>query len=404
MLLKLAWKNIWRNKKRTLIVTTSVFFAVVLSSLMRSAQIGSFDYMIQSLAHIHLGYAQIQNPQFQGNHSLDNSIQIDTSRVSKIRQTEYITGSAYRLETFALLSSDTLTRITQVIGIDPLREESVTAIRERVSKGDYLNPGDNDILIGDDLAAKLGLAVNDTVALLSTGYHGMSAAALLKIKGILHFPINPMNKIMLYMDINKAQTIFSMPGMATSFVITVDHIDHLPTVISKLNPMLTAGETIRSWQDLMPEIEQTITMKTGSSYIMIGILYMVIGFGIFGVIMMMTMEREKEYGILNSLGMHKYKMISVSLAENFFIVILGVGIGMLCSIPVVSFLAENPIHLTGEVAKSWEQLGVEPIMTFSNTAAIFLYQSLIVFIIAALCSLYPLLFLYRLKIVNALKK
>jgi len=118
----------------------------------------------------------------------------------------------------------------------------------------------------------------------------------------------------------------------------------------------------------------------------------------------MTLEREKEYGILNSLGMRKHKMMSVSLAESFFLVALGVGIGMLCSVPVVSFLAENPIHLSGEAAKSWEQLGVEPVMTFSNNAGIFLNQSLIVFILAALCSLYPLYFLMRLKIVDALKK
>jgi ABC-type lipoprotein release transport system permease subunit len=213
-----------------------------------------------------------------------------------------------------------------------------------------------------------------------------------------------MNQRMLYMDISRAQDIFSMPGRATSFVITVDHINHLENTLAQMNTIIDKSLVIRSWQDLMPEIEQTIQMKTGSNYIMIAILYMVIAFGIFGVIMMMTMEREKEYGILNSLGMSKLKMISVSIAENFFIVLLGVAAGVLCSYPALSFLADNPIPIYSAVASSWDQLGIEPVITFSNNAGIFIYQALIVFIIAAICSLYPMFFLTRLKIVNALKK
>ena len=89
MLIKLAWKNIWRNKKRTIIVTLSIFFAVVLSCVMRSMQIGSFDYMIHSLAHMHLGYAQIQNPEFLDNPSLDNSIKADSSMAGQIRKIKY---------------------------------------------------------------------------------------------------------------------------------------------------------------------------------------------------------------------------------------------------------------------------------------------------------------------------
>ena len=404
MLIKLAWKNIWRNKKRTIIVTLSIFFAVVLSCVMRSMQIGSFDYMIHSLAHMHLGYAQIQNPEFLDNPSLDNSIKADSSMAGQIRKIKYISGSAYRLETYALLSNDTLTRISKIIGIDPHNERNITDIRGKIIQGNYLVPGDRDVLIGDDLATKLGLALNDTLVLLSTGYHGMSAAALLKIKGIVHFPIKQMNQRMLYMDISQAQNIFSMPGRATSFVITVDHINHLDNTIAQMKNISSESQVIRSWQDLMPEIEQTIQMKTGSNYIMIGILYMVIGFGIFGVIMMMTMEREKEYGILHSVGMNKFKMISVSLTENFFIVLLGVGVGILFSLPVLSHMADNPIHVFGEIAKSWDQLGIEPVLTFSNNAGIFINQALIIFIISAFCSLYPLIFLSRLKIVNALKK
>lgn len=404
MLLKLAWKNIWRNKKRTIIVSISIFFAVFLSSVMRSGQIGSFDYMIHSLAHMHLGYMQIQHPDFFENRSLDNSINNDFNRAELIRMGKNITGSSYRLETFALLSSDTLTRIAQIVGIEPEYETQVTALQDKIITGRYLKSADKGILLGDALAKNLGVGLGDTLVLFGSGYHGMSAAALLKVAGILHFPISNMNKMMLYMDIKHAQFIFSMPAMATSLVINLDKIDYLPEVVERISAITGQDESILTWEELMPEIKQTITMKYGSNYIMIGLLYMVIGFGIFGVIMMMTMEREKEYGILFGIGMKKATLIAISVLESFMVVSLGIIAGLGFSIPVLSFLADNPIPLTGDVAKSWEQIGIEPVLTFSNNADIFIYQALIVFIIALVCAIYPVVFLAKFKLIDALKK
>ena len=118
----------------------------------------------------------------------------------------------------------------------------------------------------------------------------------------------------------------------------------------------------------------------------------------------MTLEREKEYGILHSIGMSKLRMTAVSIAENFLIVLVGVLIGIILAFPVLAYLAQNPIPVVGELAKSWEQMGIEPVLSFSNNGGIFLFQALIVFIIAGICSFYPIIFLTRLKTVNALKK
>jgi ABC-type lipoprotein release transport system permease subunit len=404
MLFKLAWKNIWRNKKRTVIVSASIFFGVFFSSMMRSGQVGSFDYIIYSLAHMHLGYLQIQHPEFMEKRSLDNAIIADPVKLNQISKLAEVSAASYRIETFALLSKDTLTHVAQTIGIDPLQENKLTALQERIVKGEFLKPGDKGVLIGDALAEKLQVGAGDTLILFGSGYHGISAAALLEIQGILHFPIAVMNKTLLYMDMQQAQYIYSLPQMATNLVINLDNIEDLPAAFSKIQSHKGETETLLTWEELMPEIRQSMAMKYGSSYIMIGILYMVIGFGIFGVVMMMTLEREKEYGILNGLGMKKTKMVTVSILENLFMVSIGVLAGMLVSVPLLVFMAHNPIPITGAAAKSSEQLGIEPLLTFSDSADIFIYQGLIVFSIALVCSLYSLFFLSKLNVVNALKK
>ena len=127
MYFKLAWKNIWRNKKRTVIVSASIFFAVILACVMRSAQLGSYAYMIDSSAKMLTGYLQIQGKGFWENRSLDKSMVVSEELKDSLAQIENITSLTPRLEAFALLSRDSITKVGPVIGIDPTLEENMTS-------------------------------------------------------------------------------------------------------------------------------------------------------------------------------------------------------------------------------------------------------------------------------------
>ena len=220
----------------------------------------------------------------------------------------------------------------------------------------------------------------------------------------MKFPIEKMNVSTVYVNIKKAAEIFGLEDRITSYVIMIDNLDQLDRVSREVRSLISRDDRVLSWEELMPEIKQTIQLKTSSNYILIAILYIVVAFGIFGVVMMMTLERETEYGILNALGMKKSRMFLVTFFENLFLASIGTACGIIAAIPLTTYLANNPIQLTGEIAKSWEQLGIEAVFSFSAVPTIFLYQALIVFIISFICLIYPMLFLSRLKIVNALKK
>ena len=153
---------------------------------------------------------------------------------------------------------------------------------------------------------------------------------------------------------------------------------------------------------MMPDLVQNIELDNASGIIMLIILYIVIAFGVFGTVMMMTSERVKEFGILISVGMKKLKLIWVTTIETIFISFLGVVFGFLGSIPLIYYLHYNPIYFTGEAAKAYETLGIEPIMNFSTDPGIFFSQSLVVLIIALTTALYPLFFVSRLKPVKAI--
>jgi ABC-type antimicrobial peptide transport system permease subunit len=165
-----------------------------------------------------------------------------------------------------------------------------------------------------------------------------------------------------------------------------------------------ANYEIMPWQEMMPEIANHIKADGFSFYIFSGILYLIIGFGLFGTILMMTVERMYEFGMLIAIGMKKSKLKIILLGETFLITLLGVVLGMLLSMPSVIYLQEKPIRFSGEIAKAYEQFGFEALFPAEFDLNIFFTQSLIVLFMAILIGLYPLWFVSGLNPVNAMKK
>jgi len=402
MYLSLSWRNLWRNKKRTVIASASIFFAVLLAVLMRSGQHGSYAYMIHSSAKLFTGYLQVQGKGYWENRSLDKSISLPAAQIDSLAEIPHVTSVTPRLEAFALISHKANTKVAEVIGINPAVEDSMTGLRSRIAAGEYLTRDAGGLLIGQGLAEVLNAGVGDSLVLYGQGYHGQIAAARLPVTGILKLPFPSMNNSLVYLSLPNAQNAFSAYGRITSLAIMVDNIRHLTAVENMIAAQLKNKYTLMTWDEMMPDLVQNIELDNASGIIMLIILYIVIAFGVFGTVMMMTSERVKEFGILISVGMKKLKLIWVTTIETIFISFLGVVFGFLGSIPLIYYLHYNPIYFTGEAAKAYETLGIEPIMNFSTDPGIFFSQSLVVLIIALTTALYPLFFVSRLKPVKAI--
>lgn len=396
MYFSLSWRNIWRNKKRTVIVAASVFFAVILAALMRSAQLGSYGYMIDSSAKLFTGYLQIQGEEYWDKRSLDESIIIHPDTLQAISRIDYVTHLSPRLEAFALISHEVTTKVSQVIGIDPVLEDEITHTRDKLVKGEYLSSESRGMLIGSGLAEMLKAEIGDSLVVYGQGYHGQLAAAIVPIQGIIKLPFKAMNNAMVLLPLPLAQQIFSCEQRITSLPILVDDVRHLDRVREAARDYLAAGQRIMLWNELMPDLEQSIEVDNVSGILMLAILYIVIAFGVFGTVMMMVSERAKEFAILISVGMRRRRLLLVLGIETFFVSFIGVVVGILFSIPIIAYLVKNPINLTGEMAELYEQLSIEPILAFSGHPWIFISQALVVMVIVIVTISYPVLFVRRL--------
>ena len=148
MYLSLAWRNIWRNKRRTFITMASVFFAVILSSLMMSIKEGTYDNMIDAMVGTFSGYVQVQNKDYWDDKTLDNSLEITDSLNAALTSSKDVAAFLPRIESFALSASGERTKGVMVVGVDPDKEDEFNAVRDRVSEGTYFSLNDRSVMLG----------------------------------------------------------------------------------------------------------------------------------------------------------------------------------------------------------------------------------------------------------------
>ncbi|MCF8371028.1 MAG: ABC transporter permease [Bacteroidales bacterium] len=401
--LKIAWRNLWRSKRRTLITVASIFLGVILCTLMASMQEGVYAKMIDNAVRFYSGYIQLQDTAYWDHKSINNTMAWSDPLYNKVKETHGVKSVTPRLESFSLMSNGDKTKGGAFIGIDPEKENAISNLSHWVKKGEYLNSNDDGILLAVNLAKYLGVGLGDTVVMISQGYHGASAAGLFPVRGILEFPSPTMNSFGAYAEISHAQQFFTANNRITSLVIMVDEYDQVNHIQRNIKSQIGDAYTVMNWEELQPELVQMIESDRGGGVIMKAILYLLIGFGILSTIIMMLSERRREMGVMIAVGMQKAKLSLILFYETILIGILGVIAGFAISIPLIYILIQNPIPLSDKIAEAYIEFGLEPIIYFDASLPVFTDQVLIVFIITLIISIYPVLNVARLKLSKALR-
>ena len=402
--LLLAWRNLWRNRRRTLIASVSIFFAVIFALLMRSMQEGSYDYMVDASVSMYTGYIQVHAKDYWDKRSIDKSMKLSQTKICKIDSVKHVTLVTPRLESFSLISYGNVTKVASIVGIDPELENEMTDLKNKLIFGKYLTENSKGVMIAQGLAKLLKVEIGDSIVLYGQGYHGVTAAAQVELEGIVKFTLPVLNKTMVYLSLDYSQWLYAAPNRITTLSIMIDQAKKINEVHLAVRNLFDEKYEVMMWSELMPELVQSIEVDNAGGIIMLGILYVVIGFGIFGTVMMMTAEKTREFGILISIGMKKWRLSYVSFLESLFLSFIGVLAGIIVSIPILYYLKQNPIPLTGEMADVMLKFGLDPIIPFRFAPNIFVDQFLTVLVIAMISALYPLSYIRKLNPVKAMRK
>ena len=403
MIVTLAWRNIWRNKRRTAITLASIFFAVILSALMMSIKEGVYENMIEGTAGSFNGYAQVHQNGYWDDHSLDYAFEITDTLETKLVEQRGLMGYLPRIESFSLAVGDSITKGAMIIGIDPVKESNLNKLHERVSKGSFLAANDRGILVGKGLADYLGVDIGDTLILLGSGYHGMSAAGKYPVRGIVKFGSPELSKQLVFLALPEAHAFFGTDGLVTTLVLKTATEKEGLALAHKLRNELDKRYEVMDWQEMNPDMVNMIETDRVEGYVFMFILYLVISFGIFGTMLMMLAERKREFGVLMAIGMKRIKLALIVWFEVLTLSILGSFIGIIGAFPISLYLHNNPIRYGEEMTKMAEDYGMEAVLKASIAPGIFLQQALVIAIIASFISIYPFIKLLFARAINQMR-
>ena len=409
-LLKLAWRNIWRNKRRTLITISAIAFAVFFAAFAISFNKGVFDAMIDASVQQYFGYAQIHGKGYWEDKSIDNALLYEDILQEMPNHIASVEDVVPRIESFALAAEGERSTGVLVIGIDPNKEQGLTKVADKIIEGNYLShTSENAVLIAEGLGEKLGLQLNDTLVLISQGFRGVNAAGKYPIIGIFSMPLPNLNKSLLYLPLETAAHFLGAEGRVTTLVLKIPNQEIVPQAIADIQKYLPLQDKyeLMDWQQLMPELVETRLLKESGNYVFIAILYLLISFAIFGTILMMTKERSYEFGVLTAIGMRRGKLFSVVWLETMMVAVVGVIVGILMSMPLVYYFKINPLTIAQmgeEAAAAYEKFGLQGNLPAAFELNIFFTQALVIFLVTSILALYPLFKIMKLKPVEAMRQ
>lgn len=406
MFLKIAFRNIWRNRVRTMITAGSIFFAVLFASFMNSFQKGSWERMLDNVINFYYGYVQIHKSGYWEDKSIDNSMLYSDNLKKLPLEIKGISGITPRLESFALASVGNQTSGMLIVGTDPEKENKLTGLKSKVIDGRFFSASENEVIIAEGVKQLLKTKVGDTLTLISQGYHGVNAAGMFKIAGVVKFTSPELNKKIIYMPLVQAQTFFDAAGLVSSVALKLDSKNNINSVQKALRKQFPESEfEIMNWKQMLPDLLDAQKTDAAGNYIILVVLYGIIAFGIFGTILMMTVERKYEFGVQLAIGMKRKYLAFIVWLETAIIALIGSVLGIIGSLPLVYYFHVNPLNFSDydeKMSGAFEKWGFDPIIPTAFQIDLFLYQALIVMIITTILAFYAVYKVMTLKPVEAM--
>lgn len=407
MILKIAWRNIWRNKKRTLITTLSISGALFLIILMRSMQFGFYDNIINTIVQSYSGYVQVHANGYWDKQSVNNSMEVDEKFINEINSINGIDNIAKRLQTFSLVSNGEKSKGVIITGIEIEKEQLITDWDKKIIEGSKSFDNADRIILSKGIAEYFDVTMGDTLVLFGQGYQGMMAAGKYVANGIIDLKNPKLNEMAIFMDIESAQDYISSENIATHLIIDKKEYYDENKIAEDVRKTISSDYEVMTWKEILPELDQMITADNVGGLIMAFILYVIVCFGMFGTVLMMTEERMYEFGVLLSIGMAKIKLYLIILLETIMLSSIGVIIGVLTTRPISHYFNRNPINMEsfGEgLGDAMGEFGFDPIMPFSINWDIPISHAAFIFGISLLISIYPAIRILSLNPVKAMKK
>jgi len=404
---KMAWRNIWRNPRRSILTMTAIAFACLLLVFMLSFQFGSYDTMINSAVKIHTGHLQVQAEGYQDKRTMRLVVPDPGAIGSILERTPGIDAYTYRANAFSLVSSEERTYGIVVIGIDPAREADVSTLKKVIRQGSYLSEGDtNQALLGELLAKNLQVGLGDELVVIGQGRDGSVAATVVEVKGTYNSGQDEFDRSSIHIPLKHFQDVYAMRGGVHEVVALGKSLGAIPAIRKTVEDTIENNDpknllVVLDWIDLMPGLIEGIKLDLISGLILYCILVLVVAFSILNTFLMAVFERTKEFGVMMAIGTTPRRLTKLLLLESIAMTVIGIVVGIIAGCLITWYFQVHGIVISG-MSEVVRQFGIpERMYPKLSFLSVTIGPTLVLFI-TSLTALYPALRVRRLRPVEAL--
>jgi putative ABC transport system permease protein len=403
--LRLAWRNLWRHKRRTWITVSAMIFSNLLLVFMISLQFGSYRMMIDNTLKSYTGHMQILREGYNDDPKIRNSFEAILPMAETLRQQLGTQRVGARGSAFAMTSSEQRSYGLQIVGVEPEYEPNVSTLPGLITKGRYFSDiNAEEILIGSVLARNLRVDIGDELTLLGSGRDGSFAAGVVTVTGIFDSGNADIDRSMAQLPLAYFQSLFGMQDQGHSIVINADDLPLATQLQNKVSGMLATDKelVVLGWQELQPGLKQAIQADLASAWFMYAVLIVLVAFSVLNTQLMSVLERTREFGVMLALGFKPSQLGGLVVTETFIMSSLGLMMGAALGVMLTYYLSIVGFSYPGmeEMASRFNLPGrMYPSLSFLS---IFLGPG-IVFIFSVLASAYPAARLFNLQPVSAMR-
>ena len=402
--LKLAWRNIFRNKRRTFIAGTAIGIGLASLILVDAISLGMEENMLHSATASFMGEGQIHREGYRSSFELESSIVEAASVLKSLGGEDVVDRFTPRVLSYAMISSPANVTGVSMVGINPETEPGLSQIDEAIIDGNYLtSDGRRELVIGDKLADLMEVSLGDRVVLTTSQAHGGDLAQeMFRVTGIFHFNIDAMDRTMVFTRLDVAQQMLNLEGeiheIALKFVDGAPGSADLDLFWDKYS---TNGNEAVGWSTLMPQLKMVFEFSDFSILLVGIILFSVVALGIVNTLFMSLYERMFEFGVMRAVGTRPFAMGRLIIFEAGALAAVSCVLGIILGWIVSYALAHTGIDYTGiEYAGVTFRELLFPVIKLEQ----YIYYPIVVFIFTIIIGLYPAWYAARMNAAAAMRR
>lgn len=359
-LFAVAWRNLWRHGRRTLITATAMGVGVAMCMATIALQDGMFLQMFDVMVTDTLGHVQLHHPDYPGKKRLHDTMKDGSALIEQAEALEGVEGTAPRLMAFALAGGEEKSAGAQIMGVSPEREAALTGIDAKLVDGAWLGPDPGlEIVVGHELAKDLKVGVGDELVLVGQDAYGGMANDLFKVVGVARTGKTAMDRGGVWVHLTDLQTFQALDDQLHELLIVGADAEQAPALKEQVVTMAAAdGALVQTWREADPPTASMMDSSDASAFILLFVVLSVSALGILNTMLMSVFERMKEFGVLRALGLRPGKLIQVVVLESMLLAGIATTIGLVLGGALDAYLVIYGIDFSASSGEGFSFAGL----------------------------------------------